>query len=53
MSPAVSSFSPHSSENARISQPSPNPNPSNSSQPPETYFANTEQKESMEDNLFI
>lgn len=35
MSPAVSFFSPHSSENSRISQPSPNLNPSNSSQSPE------------------
>lgn len=53
MSPAVSSFSPHSSENSRISQPTPNLNPSNISQSPETYFTNTEQNESMEDNLFI
>lgn len=50
MSPTVSSFSPHSSENSRISQPSPNPNPS---QAPETYFTNTEQNESVEDSLFI
>jgi len=53
MSPAVSSFSPHSSENSRMSQPSPNLNPSNSSQSPETYFTITEQNGSVEDNLFI
>jgi len=41
MSPTVSSFSPHSSENSRISQPSPNPNPSNRSQSPETYFTSS------------
>jgi len=53
MSPTVSSFFPHSSENSRLSQPSTNPNPSNRSQAPETYFTNTEQNESVEDNSFM
>ncbi|KAL4152964.1 hypothetical protein QTP88_000797 [Uroleucon formosanum] len=39
MTPAVSSFSPHSSENSRISQPFSNLNPSNSSQSRNLFYS--------------